>query len=477
MEAMVWSSMFMAVFSFIYFAVVLTTIFVVILDNRNPVKTMAWILVLFFLPVVGLIFYLFFGQSTRREHLISRRGYTRLTKRPMAEYQSQVALKTPIERQQLMNFFSRVNGALPFGGNKVTVYVDGTSMLSDLIRELYRAKHHIHIEYYIFNDDEIGRAIRDALIQKAREGIEVRVMYDDVGCWNVKGRFFKTMKEAGIEVYPFLKVVFPIFSSKVNYRNHRKVVVIDGKIGFIGGMNVADRYVKGVAWGKWRDTHFRIEGKGVQGLQSAFLIDWYVVSKKRLKGEVYYPSVPDLSDTIMQIATSGPIGPWRTLLQATIQLIANAKKYVYIQTPYFLPTEGLNQVLQIAALSGVDVRLMLPKHSDTRTANIASHSFIDEMVKAGAKIYFYLPGFLHSKLIISDDYITSIGSANMDFRSFEHNFEINSFVYHKDFALRMKKIFLDDMRHCEQLNPAQWFKRPIKRRLAESFMRLFSPLL
>ena len=263
----------------------------------------------------------------------------------------------------------------------------------------------------------------------------------------------------------------------MNYRNHRKVVVIDGKIGFIGGMNVADRYVKGVAWGKWRDTHFRIEGKGVQGLQSAFLIDWYVVSKKRLKGEVYYPSVPDLSDTIMQIATSGPIGPWRTLLQATIQLIANAKKYVYIQTPYFLPTEGLNQVLQIAALSGVDVRLMLPKHSDTRTANIASHSFIDEMVKAGAKIYFYLPGFLHSKLIISDDYITSIGSANMDFRSFEHNFEVNAFVYNRDTAREMKDIFLLDQRDCRQLFLKNWVKRPWRQKAAESVVRLLAPLL
>lgn len=465
------------IFLLLYFITTIGLILVIITENRNPLKTIPWVIVLLLAPGLGLLLYLIFGQDNRKQRVISRRTYKRIMRQPGRSHGILDNSTIQPTYRPLSALLANSNHSPLLYGSRIKVYTNGADKFHDLLDAIREAKHHIHIEYYIFNDDEIGRAIRDALIQKAREGIEVRVMYDDVGCWNVKGRFFKTMKEAGIEVYPFLKVVFPIFSSKVNYRNHRKVVVIDGKIGFIGGMNVADRYVKGVAWGKWRDTHFRIEGKGVQGLQSAFLIDWYVVSKKRLKGEVYYPSVSDLSDTIMQIATSGPIGPWRTLLQATIQLIANAKKYVYIQTPYFLPTEGLNQVLQIAALSGVDVRLMLPKHSDTRTANIASHSFIDEMVKAGAKIYFYLPGFLHSKLIISDDYITSIGSANMDFRSFEHNFEINSFVYHKDFALRMKKIFLDDMRHCEQLNPAQWFKRPIKRRLAESFMRLFSPLL
>ena len=293
----------------------------------------------------------------------------------------------------------------------------------------------------------------------------------------MKDRFFKEMKEAGIEVHAFLRVAFPGLTSKVNYRNHRKIVVIDGKVGFMGGMNLADRYAKGSSWGVWRDTHFKFEGKGVHGLQSVFLIDWYVVSKKLLNEKIYYPAAAIYGDNIMQIATSGPVGQWRTLLQATIFMIANAKKYIYIQTPYFLPTEGLNQALQTAALGGIDVRLMLPKHSDTRTVNMASHSFIDEMVKAGVHVYFYQPGFLHAKLVVCDDALVSIGSANMDFRSFEHNFEINAFVYQKAFALRMKQIFLHDMRYCERLVPSRWLKRPRKQRLAESFMRLFSPLL
>ena len=274
-----------------------------------------------------------------------------------------------------------------------------------------------------------------------------------------------------------LAVVPVIHLTGENGERSLKIIVIDGKVGFMGGMNIADRYDKGTSWGTWRDTHFKFVGKGVHGLQSVFLIDWYVVSKKLLNDRIYYPAAQIYSDNIMQIATSGPVGQWRTLLQATIFMIANAKKYIFIQTPYFLPTEGLNQALQTAALGGVDVRLMLPKRSDTRSANMASHSFIDEMVKAGVKVYLYKPGFLHSKLVVSDDALTSIGSANMDFRSFEHNFEINAFVYQKEFALQMKRIFTHDMHHCERLIPSRWLKRPLKQRMAESFMRLFSPLL
>jgi cardiolipin synthase len=212
-------------------------------------------------------------------------------------------------------------------------------------------------------------------------------------------------------------------------------------------------------------------------LQAAFLIDWYVVSKHLLSDANYYPPATVYTNGIMQTLASGPVGQWRALLQALIFIINNAKQYIYIQTPYFLPTEGLNQALHMAALGGIDVRLMIPRRSDTKSAGIASHSYIDDMLKAGAKVYFYKPGFLHSKLVVSDDMITCIGSANIDFRSFEHNFEITSFVYHADFAGKMKEMFVKDQNDCEKITPSVWLKRPIKTRMAESFMRLFSPLL
>ncbi|MDR1918137.1 MAG: cardiolipin synthase [Tannerellaceae bacterium] len=462
----------------LYSITILGLVLVIITENRNPLKTIPWVIVLILLPGLGLVFYFFFGQDNRKQRIISRRTYKRIMKRPYEGKKSTHDLRmVPEPYAPLVTLLEHNNQCSLLHGSDITIYTNGADKFKDLFEELERATHHIHFQYYIFLEDEIGNQVKKLLIAKAKAGVKVRVLYDDVGCWDVKDRFFKEMKNAGIEVYAFLKVAFPVFTSKVNYRNHRKIVVIDGKVGFMGGMNVADRYIKGLSWGNWRDTHFKFTGKGVHGLQSAFLIDWYVVSKKLLNDKVYYPAAPPLGDSIMQILTSGPVGQWRTLLQAVIFLVANAKKYVYIQTPYFLPTEGLNQALQTSALGGVDVRLMLPKRSDTRSANMASHSFIDDMVKAGAKIYFYESGFLHSKLVVSDDALTCIGSANMDFRSFEHNFEITAFVYQNDFALQMKKIFMHDVQSCEKLMPSSWLKRPLRQRIAESFMRLFSPLL
>ncbi len=477
MEIVIWSHVFMAAFYILYFAVIITTVFVVILDNRNPVKTMAWILVLFFLPVAGLVFYLFFGRSTRREHLISRKGYARLTKRPMAEYQTQVSLHAPIEKQTLMNFFSHVNGALPFGGNRTTVYIDGASMLADLIKELYRAKHHIHVEFYIFEDDAVGRLVRDVLIDKAREGVKVRVLHDDVGCWKVSHAFYEQMLCEGIEVMSFLKVRFPQFTGKVNYRNHRKIVVIDGKVGFVGGMNLAERYVKGVPWGVWRDTHVKLEGKAVYGLQTAFLTDWYAMDRTLFTSAEYFPKTDVRGNVVAQIVTSDPVGEWRDIMQGLMMAICSARRYFYVQTPYFLPDEEVKTALQTAALAGVDVRIMLPKKADTWLIHKASLSYLAEMMKAGVKIYLYRKGFIHSKLMVSDDEFSTIGSTNMDFRSFEHNFEANAFFYDKDTASALKEIFLADQRDCMLLSLKVWDKRSWKSKVTESVVRLLSPLL
>ena len=462
----------------LYLITVLSLVLVVLLENRNPLKTIPWVIVLLFLPGVGLIFYVVFGQDNRRQRFISRKTYKRIMKPLQSDIVKQDKCVVPLAYQPLVNLLNRNQQNPLLYGSAIKCYTTGTDKFDALLNEINRAKHHIHLQYYIFADDEIGRVVKEALIAKAKEGIEVRVLYDDVGSWDVKKRFFQEMRNAGIEVHAFLRVAFPIFSSKVNYRNHRKVVVIDGKTGFLGGMNIADRYLKGTSWGVWRDSHFKVSGKGVHGLQSAFLIDWYVASKKLVKGKLYYPEEEIFDNNIMQIVTSGPVGHWRAYLQAVTFAITNAKKYIYIQTPYFLPTDGLNHALQTVAMGGVDVRLMLPKRSDTRMANMASRSFLDDMIKAGVKVYFYESGFLHAKLLVIDDMLTSIGSANIDFRSFEHNFEINAFVYQESFAKEMKEVFLDDMRqHCRQLVPARWLKRPIPQRLAESFMRLFSPLL
>lgn len=302
-------------FDIIYFGAIIGTIIVVILDNRNPVKTMAWILVLMFLPIVGLVFYFFFGRSQRRERIIGKKSYGRLLKKPMAEYLAQDSSALPQEYDRLIKLFQHTNQALPFEGNRVDTFTSGYSMIQALLRELQKAEKHIHLEFYIFEDDAIGRMVRDVLIEKARAGVEVRVIYDDVGCWHVPHAFFEEMSGAGIEVRSFLKVRFPVFTSKVNYRNHRKIVVIDGVVGFVGGMNLAERYMRGFSWGIWRDTHIMLQGKAVHGLQSAFLLDWYFVDRTLITAHGYFPKIDSYGSSLVQIVTSEPIGPWKEIMQ------------------------------------------------------------------------------------------------------------------------------------------------------------------
>ena len=477
MDGVIWSNVFVTFFYLIYFAVVITTIFIVILDNRNPIKTMAWILVLFFLTVVGLLFYLFFGRSTRKEQLITKKGYARLSKRPMMEYQTQESLAGNVSKQRLVSFFTQVNSALTFEGNQVEFYTNGYSMIQSMIRELSRARHHIHLEYYIFEDDAVGRLLRDVLIDRARAGVKVRVLYDDVGCWKVDHAFYEQMLCEGIEVQGFLKVRFPQFTSKVNYRNHRKLTIIDGEVGFIGGMNIAERYLKGVSWGSWRDTQVKLSGKAVYGLQTAFLTDWYAVDRSLITSAEYFPAIPSRGETIAQIVTSDPVGEWKDIMQGLMMAICSARHYFYVQSPYFVPTEQIKTALQTAALSGVDVRLMLPKRADTWLIHESSLSYLEDMMKAGVKIYLYRRGFLHSKLMVCDDELSTVGSTNMDFRSFEHNFEANAFFYDKMTALAIKNIFLEDQKHCLLLSSKIWNKRSWKNKVIESVVRLLAPLL
>lgn len=329
-------------------------------------------------------------------------------------------------------------------------------MLSELLKDIYRARHHIHLEFYIFEDDAVGRLVRDALIDRARDGVKIRVLYDDVGCWKVPHDFYEQMLCEGIEVLSFLKVRFPRFTSKVNYRNHRKIVVIDGCVGFIGGMNLAERYVKGLGKGNWRDTHVRLGGKVVYGLQTAFLTDWYAIDRTLLTSAEYFPPISVKGGVLGQIVTSDPVGEWRDIMQGLMMAICSTRRYFYVQTPYFLPNEEVMTALQTAALAGVDVRLMLPKRGDTWLIHKGSLSYLSEMMKAGVKIYLYKKGFLHSKLMVCDDELSTVGSTNMDFRSFEHNFEANAFFYDRETAMTLKEIFLADQKDCFLLSARIW---------------------
>ncbi|EGQ16084.1 cardiolipin synthase [Prevotella dentalis DSM 3688] len=463
-----------------YGLVVVIVMLKVLMDNRQPSKTMAWILVLWFLPLLGILLYFFFGQNTRKEKFISQSSLDQLTKRAMTSFAEQRDLRLPKSHQPLMQLFKNQNMALPFKDNEVEIFTDGYGFFPALLREIGQARHHIHIDIFIFNDDELGRLLADALMDKARAGVEVRLIYDDVGCWHVRNRFFERMREAGIDVHAFMPVKFPAFTSKVNYRNHRKLIIIDGQVGFIGGMNFATRYVKGTGRQPWRDTHLLVRGGAVYGIQRAFLVDWYFVDRTLVTNRRYYPEPARFieNNCLAQVVTSSPISPWPDIMQGYVRVLLEAKRYVYMQSPYFMPTEPILFAMRTAALTGVDVRLMIPMRGDSRIVEWASISYVMETLEAGVKVYLYQGGFNHSKLLVSDDCISTCGSTNVDFRSFEHDFESNIFFYDEGMALRFKRIFLADQQSSVLIDEVRRVVgRTFFRRLWESLLRLLSPLL
>ncbi len=465
----------------IYQMIAIAAVVHVIMDNRQPAKTMAWALVIWFVPVVGIVFYLFFGINTRKERHISERSMNQLTKRSMLEFVEQQNLRLPERHKPLIDLFINQNLSLPFKDNKVSIYTDGYQFFPALLTAIHEARQHIHLDMYIFADDALGCLLADALIDKAHEGVEVRVIYDDVGCWNVKHRFFERMREEGIEVASFLPVRFPSFTSKVNYRNHRKIIVIDGVVGFIGGMNIALRYVKGTGEMPWRDTMLKVTGGAVHALQRTFLVDWYFVDRTLLSDRKYYPSLlrdeQTTNNCLAQVVTSGPVTPYPEIMQGFVRIIMGARRYLYLETPYFLPNDSVLFALKTAALAGVDVRVLCPRYSDARFVEWASRSYLREVYEAGVKVSLYKPGFLHSKLMVCDDVITTSGSTNLDFRSFENNFEANIFFYDEGMAQRMKKVFLADEEQAVLLkNVPGRMNGGFFVRLWESITRMLSPL-
>ena len=465
----------------VYQVIVILAIIHVVMDNRQPAKTMAWALVIWFVPIVGLVLYLFFGLNTRKERFISQRSLDQLSKRSMLEFVEQKDLQLPAEHRQLIDLFVNENFSLPFKDNQVSVYNDGYAFFPALLSEIAKAENHIHIDMYIIADDPLGYLLSDALIDKARKGVEVKLIYDDVGCWNVSHRFFERMRDEGVEVVPFLPVRFPSFTSKVNYRNHRKLIVIDGRVGFIGGMNIALRYVKGTGSQPWRDTMLKVEGSGVYGLQRAFLTDWYFCDRTLISDRKYYP--PKLTETsvshsLSQTVTSGPVAPYPEIMQGYVRIILSAKRYVYLETPYFLPTEPVLFALKTAAIAGVDVRIIVPYRSDAKWVEWASRSYLREVVESGITVLLYQAGFLHSKLLVCDDSICSCGSTNVDIRSFENNFESNIFLYGETVATQLRKVFQADEQQSVLLQDMPERMHPkFMKRLWESMIRMMSPLM
>jgi cardiolipin synthase len=452
---------------------------VILLENRSPGKAISWIIVLILLPVIGFILYIFVGQEFRRRKMFSRKGIKKVYTRPAFALGLKELIVSAIPKhvQKTIHLLQKNSAAAAYVNTDVQLFTDGEKAFEQIFADIASARDHIHIEFYIIEDDEVGNRLRRLLIQKAKEHVQIRVIYDYLGSFRLSDSYLASLRNAGVQVQPFLPFNPRIGYSKINYRNHRKLIVIDGVIGFTGGLNIADRYLKGNRLGLWRDTQIRLEGPAVHGIQSAFLVDWYFLENKLLTDQRYYPEPKLQGQNVVQIVTSGPDTDWENILHGLVTIFSNAQKHIYIHTPYFLPPESLFTVLEIAAMSGVDVRLMLPEKSDTPLVAAASRSYLQKTLEAGIRVFIYQRDFLHSKAITIDDEISVVGTANMDMRSFEQNFEINAFIYDPKIASELKTIYKNDMKQCYELQLERWKMRKRSVKLKESIARLFSPLL
>lgn len=465
--------------AFFWYAVV-SCIWVVLQENKNPVRTIAWILVLVFIPVVGLVFYSVFGRSGFHQGRIARKIRKRIALGQLpALKHSEEAECNPLllKYRRLIRLLSVSAEAPLFGNNRVEIYVDGKSLLQRMLDDIAAARDHIHVEYFILEDDKTGGAFIDALLRKAADGVEVRIIYDGLGSMHLKRSTLGKMRAAGIKFRSFARLRFPFFTGKLNYRNHRKILIIDGETAYLGGFNIADRYTDGLDWGVWRDTHIRFRGDAVAGTQNIFLSDWLGVAGKIHRANRFFPLADEETRTFAQVVRSGPDSAWQGIMLGFCEAIYSATRSIDIQTPYFLPNEAVLRALQTAAMSGVRVRVILPARSDSRLSYAASMSYMEPLMAAGVRVYLYQKGFIHAKTMVVDDELTIVGSANVDYRSFEQNFEIDAFIYDEDVAHQMRDWFLRDKRVSRRLHPGLWKQRSRWQRLVQSVARLFSPIL
>lgn len=480
------------VFEVIYFIVVVLVCLRIIFDTRTITKTLAYLLLAIFVPFVGILFYLSFGTNYRKRKIYSKKLITDVItaaklREDIFQYSRATFEQSGADVQsnrELAVMLLRDSQSPLTAGNEVKLLINGEQKFPEVLQAIQNARHHIHIEYYIYEDDEIGNAMADALIQKAAEGIAVRFIYDDFGSRSIRRRLAPRLKAAGVQVFPFYKIIFKAFANRLNYRNHRKIIIVDGEIAFVGGINVSDRYINyrnrpNLLY--WRDTHLRIDGPGIQYLQYLFFCDWnFCASERLIPDRRLFPpfsSTSLSSNRVVQIAASGPDSDVPTILYSIIQAINLATEEILITTPYFIPGESLMDALIVSALGGVKVKLLVPGISDSDLVNAAARSYYGDLLRAGVDIYLYTRGFVHAKTLVADRKVAVVGSANMDNRSFDLNFEVNAIVYDREVATELAGIFYKDIEHAEKIDAKAWRNRPVWKRMLEKTARLLSPLL
>lgn len=464
----------------------------IIYDTRSNVKTLSYVLAVIFLPVIGIILYFSFGINYRKRKMYSKKIFedddlAKKLQEEILSYSKHTFDKagSAVQSNRELAYLLLKDSFSPLTGNNAAqILVNGEKKFPVVLESLRAAKHHIHIEYYIYEDDEIGKAIEQVLIDKAKEGVSVRFIYDDFGSRSIRKTLVRRLREAGVQAYPFYKVAFVALANRLNYRNHRKIIVVDGTVAFVGGINVSDRYINQPGKQEklyWRDTHLKIEGPGAYYLQYLFMCDWNFCAHDKLQPvEEFFPRKiwnEVKGNKVVQIAASGPDSDTPTILFSLLQAINLSSKEILITTPYFIPGDSLLDALIISALSGVSVKLLVPGNSDSVFVNAAARSYYDDLLRAGVEIYFYRKGFIHAKTLVGDSRVAVVGTANLDYRSFDLNFEVNAIVYDEGLATELRNVFYNDLDHSEKIDPATWYDRPLYKQLLEKSARLLSPLL
>ena len=460
---------------------------IVFIQRKTPVSAISWLVVLFLLPFIGFLLFLIFGQYYRKEKMFSIKSevdheLTEMIANQVAEVKIKGAEGTDrwsgaIFRMALL--LLQNNQALITLNNQVKPYTDGKAKFADLIKAINGAHDHVHMEYFILKDDGLGRDIIKALTDKAREGVEVRLLVDGVGSGGLPRHFYDEFIAAGGKHAVFFPSMISYFNFRVNYRNHRKIAVIDGDIAFIGGFNIGDDYLGlDERWGYWRDAAVRIIGNGAVFAQIRFFLDWNYASKDKLVVKDRYFHESHHADTsAIQVVSGGPDTRWNPIKEAYLKMINSAVETIYIQSPYFIPDESITDALRIAAMSGIDVRVMIPCKPDHMFVYWASHSYVEQLLDSGVKAYTYDNGFLHAKTIVIDGTVSSVGSANWDVRSFKLNFETNAIIYDEKVAGEFKQAYLNDLSYCTELTPEWYASRSGYFKIRSSVSRLFSPIL
>lgn len=472
----------------INYALVIALSIFIILKNKNPVKTLSFLFALAVFPILGLVVYYFFGQDYRKSKIFEKKYI--FDNERIRKWRKNFSLdpeeKVDFEEEfgdgifKIYTLLKNNERALLTFDNDVDILVNGEVKFKRLREDLLKAENHIHMEYFVLIDDELGNELIDILCAKAKVGVKVRLIYDDVGS-SISSKAKKKMTQSGVKHFPFMPVLFSGATSKLNFRDHRKIVVIDGTIGYVGGINLDKKYDNSYENDRyWRDTHLRLQGGSVGSLQSAFLLSWNFVANDEIEiGKQLFPKIkPESPEPVaVQIASSGPDTDWANIMEAIFCAINSACERIYLTTPYFMPNDAILTALTTAARSGVDVKVIIPYESDSWAAQYASDSYLEQCLESGIKIFRYRKGFVHAKTMVVDNVLSTIGTANLDYRSFALNFEVNALLYSKGLNKQMSDIFYGDLNDCEEVELERWKERGIRRKLKESFSRLWAPLL